>query len=61
MSISPITSAIPVFAPEASPNPAPSQTAPSAPASLPNDTVTLSPAAMKASQAGDVDHDGDSH
>jgi hypothetical protein len=33
----------------------------SKPASTPNDTVTLSPAAQKASQAGDVDHDGDSH
>jgi hypothetical protein len=31
------------------------------PASPPTDTVTLSPAAQKASQAGDVDHDGDSH
>ena len=30
-------------------------------ASSPTDTVTLSPAAQKASQAGDVDHDGDSH
>jgi hypothetical protein len=38
-------------------NPAP---AASKPASLPTDTVTLSPAAQKAS-AGDVDHDGDSH
>ena len=28
--------------------------------SIPTDTVTLSPAAQKAS-AGDVDHDGDSH
>ncbi len=26
-----------------------------------SDTVTLSAAAQKASQAGDVDHDGDSH
>ncbi len=25
------------------------------------DTVTLSPAAQKASAGGDVDHDGDSH
>jgi len=30
-------------------------------ASLQPDTVTLSPAAQKASQGGDVDHDGDSH
>lgn len=30
-------------------------------ASLKNDTVTLSAAAQKASQGGDVDHDGDSH
>jgi len=33
----------------------------SKPASTPTDTVTLSPAAQKASQVGDVDHDGDSH
>jgi hypothetical protein len=33
----------------------------SKPADTPTDTVTLSPAALKASQAGDVDHDGDSH
>ncbi len=33
----------------------------SKPASAPIDTVTLSPAALKASRAGDVDHDGDSH
>jgi hypothetical protein len=30
-------------------------------APLPTDTVSLSPAAQKASQNGDVDHDGDSH
>lgn len=29
--------------------------------SSPADTVSLSPAAQKASQASDVDHDGDSH
>jgi hypothetical protein len=40
--------------------PTPVQSQPS-PASPPTDTVTLSPAAQKASQAGDVDHDGDSH
>ena len=34
--------------------------APSAP-SAPADKVTLSSAAPKASPAGDVDHDGDSH
>jgi hypothetical protein len=33
----------------------------SKPAPAPTDTVTLSSAALKASQAGDVDHDGDSH
>jgi hypothetical protein len=33
----------------------------SASASMQNDTVTLSPAAQKTSQSGDVDHDGDSH
>ena len=30
-------------------------------AATPTDTVTLSPAAQKASQVGDVDRDGDSH
>lgn len=30
-------------------------------ASLPTDTVSLSPAAQKATDSGDVDHDGDSH
>ena len=30
-------------------------------ASLPQDTVALSSAGRAASQAGDVDHDGDSH
>jgi hypothetical protein len=30
-------------------------------ASLPTDTVSLSPAAQKAVGGGDVDHDGDSH
>jgi hypothetical protein len=34
---------------------------PSASASMRNDTVTLSPAAQKTSQSGDIDHDGDSH
>jgi hypothetical protein len=33
----------------------------SKPVSVPTDTVSLSPAAQKAPQAGDVDHDGDSH
>jgi len=40
--------------------PTPVQSKPS-PAAQPTDTVTLSPAAQKASQVGDVDHDGDSH
>jgi hypothetical protein len=40
--------------------PVPTATQPAS-ASLQNDTVTLSPAAQKASQGGDVDHDGDSH
>ena len=39
-------------------DPKPSQ---SPAARLPNDTVTLSPAAHRASQAGDAGHDGDSH
>lgn len=42
----------------ATPAPASSK---SSPASLPTDTVTLSPAAQKATHADDVDHDGDSH
>jgi hypothetical protein len=42
----------------ATPAPASSK---SSPAPAPTDTVTLSPAAQKASQAGDIDHDGDSH
>jgi hypothetical protein len=36
-------------------------TSKSAQPSRPTDTVSLSPAALKASPAGDVDHDGDSH
>ena len=43
---------------KATPTPVQSQ---QSPASLPTDTVTISPAAQKASQAGDADHDGDSH
>jgi hypothetical protein len=39
----------------AAPTPKPAQ------ASLQPDTVSLSAAAQKASQSGDVDHDGDSH
>jgi hypothetical protein len=37
--------------------------APAKPSSapLPTDTVSLSPAAQKASQSGDIDHDGDSY
>ena len=38
-----------------------SKAAQPASASLQNDTVTLSAAAQKASQGGDVDRDGDSH
>ena len=60
MSISAISSTAPAAevaaAKQAAPAPAESK-----PASLPTDTVTLSPAAQKASQGGDVDHDGDSH
>jgi len=41
------------------PTPAPVASSPS-PAQLPADTVSLSPAAIKAT-GGDVDHDGDSH
>jgi hypothetical protein len=43
---------------KAAPTPTPAQ--PSSTPS-PTDTVSLSPAAQKASQVGDVDHDGDSH
>jgi hypothetical protein len=43
----------------------PSQSSPAASSAVSShsiqDTVTLSPAAQQASQAGDVDHDGDSH
>ncbi|HVU44550.1 MAG TPA: hypothetical protein VHD85_00400 [Terracidiphilus sp.] len=42
------------------PAPAPVTSKPSA-TPLPQDTVTLSSAGRAASQAGDVDHDGDSH
>jgi hypothetical protein len=40
--------------------PAPAASKPSG-SSSPADTVSLSPAAQKASQTGDVDRDGDSH
>jgi hypothetical protein len=42
---------------KASPSPASAQS----PASTPQDTVSLSPAAQKTSQSGDFDHDGGSH
>jgi hypothetical protein len=50
----------PASAPVASQPSAPVAPQPSAPSS-PSDTVTLSSASPKASPAGDVDHDGDSH
>jgi len=55
-SISPATSQPQIH--EAASSPTPSQ---QSSASLQPDTVTLSSAAQKASQGGDVDHDGDSH
>lgn len=42
----------------AAPAPVSSQ---ASPAPLQTDTVTISSAGQKASQSGDVDHDGDSH
>jgi hypothetical protein len=60
MSISAIGSAAPVTSAQELQSPAPAQ-ATSKPATLPTDTVSLSSAGVKASQGGDVDHDGDSH
>jgi hypothetical protein len=68
MSVSPISSAVTAaIAPEvqksASATVASQPSAPSAPSSPSSaaDKVTLSSAPPKASPAGDVDHDGDSH
>jgi hypothetical protein len=62
MSVSAISSAVPAAALQEVSHaaPAPTSTKPAA-ATLSADTVSLSPAAQKASQTGDVDHDGDSH
>lgn len=60
MSISAIGSAAPTAALQELQKQAPAEAA-SKPATLPADTVSLSSAGVKASQAGDVDHDGDSH
>jgi hypothetical protein len=60
MSISAIGSAAPSVALQELQSPAPAQ-ATAKPATLPTDTVSLSSAGVKASKAGDVDHDGDSH
>jgi hypothetical protein len=59
MSVSPVSSAVPVaIVPEVQkPASAPAASQPSAP-SAPADTVALSSAAHKASPAGDPDHDG---
>lgn len=61
MSVSAISSVVPTLAPtEIHKAAAPVASQPSA-TSSPTDTVSLSPTAQKAPQAGDVDHDGDSH
>ena len=62
MSLSPISSiAVTQNQPELQ-KPTPAAVAPQqAPASLPTDTVSISPAAQKAASSGDVDRDGDSH
>lgn len=60
MSVSAISSAAPAAAVQQLQSPAPAQAA-SKTAALPTDTVSLSSAGMKASQAGDADRDGDSH
>jgi len=62
MSISAIGSIAPaVNAAPTQPAAPPPTTSQPAQASLQPDTVSLSAAAQKASQGGDVDHDGDSH
>jgi len=58
MSIAAINPVSPSPASFEAPKATPTQTSP---ASLPADTVSISPAAQKAASAGDVDHDGDSH
>lgn len=59
MSISPVsTAAIQLESQQSAPA---AKTNHQASAGLPHDTVTLSSAAQKAPQGGDVDHDGDSH
>ena len=62
MSLSAIGSALPVGSAHDLQSPVPTA-APSKPAgnSIPTDTVSISSAAQRASRAGDVDHDGDSH
>ena len=62
MSVSAISSVVPAITPQETQKAAPAPVASKpAPASTPTDTVSISPAAQKASQAADVDHDGDSH
>lgn len=70
MNVSTIHSAVPAVVPPELQKPASApiasqSSAPVAPQSStpssPSDTVTLSSAPPKASPAGDVDHDGDSH
>ncbi len=55
-SIAPVTSQPDIH--KAAPAPVPTQAVST---TAQTDTVTLSPAALKASQGGDVNHDGDSH
>ena len=62
MSLSAISSLTPAASLQELQLAAPAQVSPkSSSTSLPSDTVTLSPAAQKASPSVDVDHDGDSH
>jgi hypothetical protein len=62
MSLSAISSLTPAASLQELQLAAPVQVSPkSSSASLPNDTVSLSPAAQKAAPSVDVDHDGDSH
>jgi hypothetical protein len=61
MSVSAISSAVSAAIQPELHKAAPASVASQPAASSPTDTVSLSAAAQKASQAGDVDRDGDSH
>lgn len=60
MSISPVSPVSPVYRSQTVQNQAPAGKKPGSSAT-PTDTVELSPAALAHLQAGDQDHDGDSH